>query len=280
MQDNVLNLANPVNRAAPLNRGLTAWWLALAQSSMVPSWFDLGTRKLRAAAGTALPSRVGARRMSGHSSLAFAQNANYMEVADNPALDLESNCTIAFWIYVRSYVDGSILSKFANGTSSTGTEMRGVRIDGASLYVTEENSNRLNLATWVTIGGWHHVCLAIASDKSLIGYVNAQSRATATTAGTFFNTAHPLRIGAPQATFFNSYEKSANFLLDDLRFYNRAISASEVGRLYNASRTGYQQELNWLDRPWLMGVPDVAPGGMIPYVIGGGCGGANSIIGA
>jgi hypothetical protein len=38
-------------------------------------------------------------------------------------------------------------------------------------------------------------------------------------------------------------------VIDDVRFYNRAPSASEIRALYQASLLGYPQELNWQTWP-------------------------------
>ena len=125
---------------------------------------------------------------------------------------------------------------------------------------------------------WYHAAGVFASATSRTIYINGLSIATDTTsrsplAADFVR----IRIGNRAN---NVDDQDFSGLLADSRIYNRALSGGEVQRLYNASRTGYQQELNWLDRPWLIGPEAVAPGGTIPYVIGGGCGGANSIIGA
>jgi hypothetical protein len=56
---------------------------------------------------------------------------------------------------------------------------------------------------------------------------------------------------------------------DDVRVYNRELSASEVAQLYAASRTGYRGELNWLSRGFAA-TAAAAPAGTGASIFSGG----------
>jgi hypothetical protein len=167
-------------------------------------------------------------------SLDFDGTDDYVEMSDSATLDSSYPSTISFWVYVQQYgaaVDGSVLSKFSNGASSTEGQMRGIRVDANDFFFTEENTNRININTWVTAGAWHHVTLTLTAAKAATAYVDGVSRATSTFTGTWFDTAHPLRLGAAQASFFNSGTTPFDGLLNDVRIYNRALSAGEITAL-------------------------------------------------
>jgi hypothetical protein len=80
-------------------------------------------------------------------------------------------------------------------------------------------------------GAWHHVCSVNASATSHTMYLDGAFVAT-DTSNVPFPVTHNGRIGdlAGQYGELDFY----NGLVDDLRIYNRALSAAEVGELYSA----------------------------------------------
>lgn len=223
-----IQVGQALNRSHPLARGLVALYAGIPGRGNGGRLWDLS----RTHHGTAIgaPAWKGFAPRSMTRAIEFENTTNAWSIPSTPALD--SIKSILFWVYVRIYgvlVDGSIVSKFA-GTAGT-TDNRGIRIDGNNFYVTEENSNRMNLATWVTAGAWHHVAVTL-SGTSAVGYVNATARATATFTGTWFNTGRELRIGAAESTFFDSGTASFSGSVALLEFYDRALSAAEVGERY------------------------------------------------
>jgi large repetitive protein len=86
---------------------------------------------------------------------------------------------------------------------------------------------------------WHHVVMAydgsqMGDSNRLKTYVDGQ-RVDSTCAGIPANTGDndglPFKIG-----FYDAGTVSSDGSIDDVRVYNRALSASEVKQLYNASR--------------------------------------------
>lgn len=206
------------------------------------------------------PARAWVRRL-GRYAIGFGQTNDYVEVQDSDNIDASFPSTIAFWVFVNQYgatVDGTILAKFSNGASSTGAQLRGIRIDDGNFQVTEESTNRLSLSTWVTAGSWHQVAITLTSAKAAIAYVNGISRATATFTGTWFNTNHPLRIGAPQAAFFNSGTTSFDGSIADLGIWSRVLTPTEIRWL--ADRRNRLYGPPQLSRPW---ATDLGGGGPI-----------------
>lgn len=79
---------------------------------------------------------------------------------------------------------------------------------------------------------WHHACATREQGANQIVYINGASDSSdATQANTLQDDDDTLRIGG---NAFNSHW--SNSALDDVRIYNRALSADEVKELYNMGR--------------------------------------------
>ena len=81
----------------------------------------------------------------------------------------------------------------------------------------------------VPVGGWHHACAVFASITSRSIYVDGVNQASNSTSVTVTGTDR-IRIGNGAKGIF------PNGLIDEVRVYNRALSAEEIKRLYNLGR--------------------------------------------
>lgn len=129
---------------------------------------------------------------------------------------------------------------------------------------------------------WHHVIAVITTDAVAATAQNTdiyadgklEQGALTTVLSLYSNTTDRLAFGArgvPSGPA-NHYTGS----LDDVRIYNRGLTASEAKSLYDTSRRGYPDELNWISKPSSFDLESV-PGGFKPYwmrqrtrIIGGG----------
>jgi hypothetical protein len=68
------------------------------------------------------------------------------------------------------------------------------------------------------------------------------------------------RIAGQTYDTIGGYQGYWSGRLDHLCEWGRALTASEVQAEYLDSLQGSPQTLNWLDRPWLMGVPAAVGG--------------------
>jgi hypothetical protein len=251
--ERTLNLANPVNRAAPLNRGLVGWWLTLPQRSSGNRWLSLNNKNH----GT----RVAAPLMSGLSppglscSTSFNGTTQYIDLPANFGLfGGSAPWTMAVWFYANSSGGGEMIwhprgerDVFLRLQSSTSVE--------CAWY---DSSTKSAANTYLGLKTWNHIIYVWDVANSLVRtYLNGVT-------GTTVATGTPASR-SDKSTFATQYyggTPNASFsgLLQDARLYNRALSERDSKELYRASRTGYQRELNWLDRPWLMGVPAAVGG--------------------
>ena len=84
----------------------------------------------------------------------------------------------------------------------------------------------------VKSGKWYHF-VGVIDGTTAKTYVNGKLCASAGFSGTISETMKPLWIGAQARQGFNYFFKG---WIDDIGFYNRALSDLEVKRLYDAQR--------------------------------------------
>ena len=170
--------------------------------------------------------------------LRFNGGTSYVEVADTPSLQLVNIFTIAFWIRPQ-VADGMIISKMG-GTTCTGTDVRGIRFQASSMFVTDSGSgggsNPLSVS-WVDyFNSWAHVILTSSSSGSTL-YRNGISVATGVQLTAWFNNTRVLRIGASECTniFITAAGTSFQGALGSMMLYNMAFSSESAQSLYRES---------------------------------------------
>lgn len=239
-----LNYGQPVNRQHPLCRGITAWWKVL------PSW--MGGGRLWDLTGkypgtlTNGPTWAGATgRPGGMGSLRCA-DTQYVDVtglADK--VGGNAQLSLALWfkpngIVANEYildVGGLCFLLFMNG-SPFNRFVLNVRDDatGGIPGILETGDNA------VTDGVWQQIVIVIdGTNDAHALYVNGISKATSSTAFGVFDT-------GSDSHFYIS-DSSANALgdYDDIMLWlGRALSASEVSTLYQASLSASNPMLSWI----------------------------------
>ena len=243
-----IDLSSPVAWSYPLNAGRVAWWFGL------PGWAGGGTYTDLCRGGNATLNATAqwATTPDGFAALKFAGGTGYAEAPDSTPLHLNQPSTVEIVLRVDSYADGCILSKFAG--LSGGSDNRGFRTEavGPHLYVTANNANYFDLSPWVPAGSWCHIVLT-NSTAGATAYVDGVSRGTATMGGSWFDTTRPLRIGAPEAAFFNSGTSAFDGVVGGVALFNTAVSQGGVAALYDQFRRRYPDTLRRLARrTWLI----------------------------
>ena len=231
---NAINLGQPVNRSAPLNRGLVAWWLAIPQRMQGNRFLDLcGVSHGVLRSGPLWSSPLG--RPGGLGSI-FFDGVNDDILA--PTISIAADISFSLWAKIVAYSgQGFFIQKGpVNSQWALYYDISFIRITGgsATTYSVAAPSN----------GVWHHFVGTISGTTGTI-YIDGISAGSGTITA-IANGSGSICIGS----FDGGYYISGN--LDDVRLYNRILSASEAWQLYNASRTGYRNELNRTRRPIAM----------------------------
>jgi len=178
----------------------------------------------------------------GQSNKAYTFNgtSNYIDLIKNiPDLTAFS---ISFWIKPQS---SALPSRFIffDGNSACGNDVGISSANGNSLFVLADKSGaQLGLTSAQTslpfslFNTWYHVVWTCSNSQSKI-YINGVLNATFNASGSevgyhytptigCFNDGNTTPCGSARSQFFNGG-------IDDMRFYNRVLSTSEVQRLYN-----------------------------------------------
>ena len=81
----------------------------------------------------------------------------------------------------------------------------------------------------ISVGQWYHVAATIDSSYNMKLYVNGVQQTATANSGSMYNS------GTYIAMSDSSAGAPFNGTIDDVRIYNRALSASEIWRLYNGA---------------------------------------------
>jgi Concanavalin A-like lectin/glucanases superfamily len=243
---------------SPLNRNLLAWWRALPLTMGGVIWHDLSGHYpitlSNMAGGTATSGWGSTMRPGGHGELRWDGLDDQGNAGPILALDGASAVTIALWANQRVLdVRGYFWNKLVSSLFQTSIET----FDDGFLYVEVNNGAAsygfFDYSTAVTAGQWWHLCVVFdgsgaANADRLKIYIDGRPQ-TLSFAGTIGNTWPDL--GNTPTLIGCSSGGSSLFsgMLDDLRVQTRALSATDVRALYQASRAGYPSMLRWTT-PW------------------------------
>jgi hypothetical protein len=86
-------------------------------------------------------------------------------------------------------------------------------------------------AEWTpNVGQWYHVAITRNSSTYAL-YIDGAQVATSVHTGEITNAAAPLTIGASEGFFFNG-------LIDEVHFFSRGLSSSEIQKIFSAGSSG------------------------------------------
>jgi hypothetical protein len=161
---------------------------------------------------------------------------DYVSVPDAGNLDNTSALTIAFWVK-PTILDGSPRGIVSKRTASGSQDAYSIFFNsGNQIHVDiDTGNNRFSTNTVFLTNTWYHVAVTydgtLAPASRVHVYVNGVLDKTAgETSASIPNYASDLAfgklVGNPTSYFAGS--------LDDVRIYNRALTATEVGSLFNS----------------------------------------------
>jgi hypothetical protein len=164
----------------------------------------------------------------GSYALEFDGNSDFVEVPDDSTFDM-NDLTIAFWM--KSYDSSRYVTPISNyGTGNydqwygfeapTGSVIRFLVDDGSAITAAQSTTN-------VFDGQWHFVA-GTRSSAAVKTYINGQLEDSVPETAALIQPTMPLWIGGQysQNRFFNG-------VIDDVRIYDRALSAEEIEELYH-----------------------------------------------
>lgn len=154
----------------------------------------------------------------------FNGSTSYGFVSESSSLEMTNQLTVAFWVRPtnNSSPDQRILNKIYDWDVKL-TPQNDPQFDANGHYF------QLNYA--LPANTWNHVAFTF-NNGTVTGYVNGQAQSTVantfTGSGSLLTWAYGLYLAAYDSTPSNAFAGSLN----DLRIYNRALSASDITALY------------------------------------------------
>ena len=169
----------------------------------------------------------------------------HVEVAATPALNaIREGVTLCARVRARGTSPGwgAIVTRqeVSQDAPSPGWhETYGLYVHGSGVRFVTSAAETLTLDTPVTLDAWVHLCATYdGTTKRAVGYTNCAPDGAAALQGTLNNqTNNPLIIGGNH-NFGADHPVDENFpgAIDDVRVYNRALSAAEVAQLCAPAR--------------------------------------------
>jgi hypothetical protein len=167
-------------------------------------------------------------------------NDEYLSVADGGGVDPSGAFTFSFWIKYEEVPGSGVDDGWVGKWNSTGNQ-RSVAIGGynnagtqqAYFLVTGNGSSNIGAFTnsGISAGNWYHI-VAIYSPSTYVDlYVNNSriQNTTASVPASIFNGTAEFRVGD-----FVSASVPFDGVIDEVGYWSRAITSTEVGELYNS----------------------------------------------
>lgn len=179
----------------------------------------------------------------GTNSGQFNGSNSYAAVPDSPTLHSNRNISVSGWMYVNGFNKTwqSIFWKGNSPETSTGDNREYTLFLNSAgyLHLASTSIDKVGIGQWandtqakggyIQAGSWHHFAAVISSDQNYMKvYIDGVEKASsAYSSSDIRDTGNALMFGGNP-----SWDSYFNGLLDDIRIYNRALTATEIMEQY------------------------------------------------
>lgn len=241
-----INMVQPINRLASLNRGLVSWWLCLPGTMGGARWLDIAGRGMNANHGTLtnmdpttdwLPA---AGRPGGWGALNFTAAGDHVNVGTGAALDITGDITVCCWVKTTLVSTYKEIINSATGGSFNGWGFGMGTVNGTVGWWQLGQP----AADWVTSTGtynnglWRHIA-AVHRNSTVTFYIDGKFDVSRTSSAT-------RTVGNIAKTIGGNLVSGPRYhpgQFDSLKVYNRALTAREIELEVSQSKLGYPDEL-------------------------------------
>ena len=169
-----------------------------------------------------------------NSAYSFTANSNFVTFGSQLDTIGTSSFSISFWIKSNSATGGRIATK-DNDYSTNGSW--GVYYDPTGIGIFYRGASTITLSSVTTVNDniWHHVVITRnPTNGTRKIYIDGSLDSQISSGDTFTGSGlSPTTIGSEHSTS-NEYPNGFIGLLDEVGFWTREISSSEVSTLYNS----------------------------------------------
>ncbi|MBI5148299.1 FAD-dependent oxidoreductase [Candidatus Pacearchaeota archaeon] len=159
----------------------------------------------------------------------FTGTNSYIQIADNQSLGVVNNFTIEMWLYDKNASVNRMLEKGdsyfilddiagASGCTATGRWQFLVKKNNVVYCVEDTAAHGQDI--------WYHV-VGVKNDTHISIYVNGVLKASTAVSGNIDDDNLPMVIGS------NDADKYFNGTIDEVRIYNKTLSAEQIRANYN-----------------------------------------------
>ena len=204
---------------------------SVQDTSLVGCWeldnslADSGPHHFDITAGATPPTYVAGHTPGGE---AIVTNNVDLSVADSVDLDVNA-VTIAAWVYVTMMPSGNGGSGSAHASVLDNNNEYALYVEGNGSIRCYAGASTANMSGVIQLNQWTHLACT-GSGTTLRAYVNGQQVATGILAGIPAGSSTGLTLGSDNPTGTGSRLQG---WLDDVRLYNRALTAVEICRLHD-----------------------------------------------
>ncbi|MBU6490980.1 hypothetical protein KGQ25_02400, partial [Patescibacteria group bacterium] len=222
----------------PNNLGLVGWW-TFDGANMVSNVADSSGQGNNGnlvgyTSTTTLPGPVG-------QALSFNGSSQYVNVPTSSSLAITGDMTVVAWVYLNSYANyNGIVSKTGSGANQNEPAPFDVYTNQSTGYVSFYRGNGTTpgfvvSTSPVPLGKWQQIAIT-QQGTTVTHYLNGVPNGTGTLSASIADAGQPMLIG-----YRTDNATKMNGKMDDVRIYNRALSASEIIQMYN---TGLGSHIN------------------------------------
>ena len=151
---------------------------------------------------------------------------DYIQISDDPALDLPTELTITAWIKP----DSLPLSEYKTILSKDENYEFHVNSSG-EIYWWWDTHSLTTSGAGIVAGNWYHVAITYKSGKQSI-YINGIEKGSGTYTGNLPVNNDPLQIGQDQYLDGRYFQG----LIDEIRIYSKSLDASDINAIYQETQ--------------------------------------------
>lgn len=236
-----IDLANPVNRKHPLNRGVVSRWASIGSPfSNGMYWRDLNKRHDGTLTNVPTWSVTRASGFSPSITCVFG-SSSWVDCGNVSELNSVTYATMTAWIYRAATSDTAGFGRASSSTSGL-NRYSAIWFSDGNLYVSCDDGSAASYQAFTLGGtGWHHIAMVfdgtqVGNARSLV-YVDTVLR----TPDTFSGTA-PAALPSTSGGFAfgrDSTDRQTSGSYDCAAIWTRSLSSEEIAREYRESMMGY-----------------------------------------